>query len=80
MNRIECGAGRKDCFHILYFDQTRDGYYAMNWDSQSALYISSPAPIARMATLNVSIRDEFYRPMDLGKHDFTLVFDITYLD
>ena len=80
MNRIECGAGRKDCFHILYLDQTRDGYYAMNWDTQSALYISSPAPIARMATLNVSIRDEFYRPVDLGKHDFTLVFDITYLE
>jgi hypothetical protein len=80
MNRIECGGGRKDCFHILYLDQTRDGYYAMNWDTQSALYISSPAPIARMATMNISIRDEFYRLVDLSKHDFTLVFDITYLD
>lgn len=80
MNRIECGAGRKDCFHILYFDQTRDGYYSLNKDMQTPIYYSSPAPIARMATLNISIRDEFYRPVDLSKHDFTLVFDITYLD
>jgi hypothetical protein len=80
MNRIECGAGRKDCFHILYMDQTREGYYPMNWDTQSAIYISSPAPIARITTLNISIRDEFYRPIDLGHHDFTLVFDISYLD
>jgi hypothetical protein len=33
-----------------------------------------------MATLNISIRDEFYRLIDLGKHDFTLLFEITFLD
>jgi len=41
---------------------------------------SSPAPIARIATLTISIRDEFYRLVDLGQHDFTLIFEIVVLD
>ena len=80
INRIERGAGRRDCFHILYLDQIHDGYYALNKDIHAPIFYSSPAPIARMATLNISIRDEFYRLVDLGKHDYTLIFEITYLD
>jgi hypothetical protein len=80
LNRIEMGAGRKDCFHILFMDQVKDGYYTLNKELHMPIYISSPAPIARIATLNVSIRDEFYRHVDLGSHDFTLMFEITYLD
>jgi hypothetical protein len=79
-NRIEGGAGRKDCFHIIYLDQVRDGYYALNQDTYTAAFYSSPVPIARIATLNISIRDEFYRIVDLGRHDFTLLFEITYLE
>jgi hypothetical protein len=80
LNRIEMGAGRKDCFHILFMDQAKDGYYTLNKELHMPIYFSSPAPIARIATLNVSIRDEFYRLVDLGNHDFTLMFEITYLD
>jgi hypothetical protein len=79
-NRVEGGAGRKDCFHIIYLDQVRDGYYTLNRDIYVPIFYSSPVPIARIATLNVSIRDEFYRNVDLAKHDFTLQFEITYLD
>jgi len=79
-NRVEMGAGRKDCFHILFLDQIRDGYYTLNKDIHMPIYYSSPAPVARIATLNISLRDEFYRPVDLGNHDFTLMFEITYLD
>ena len=80
INRIERGAGRRDCFHVVYLDQIRDGYYPLNKDIHAPIFYSSPAPIARMATLNISIRDEFYRLIDLGKHDFTLLFEITFLD
>ncbi len=80
LNRIEMGAGRKDCFHILFMDQAKDGYYTLNKELHMPIYFSAPAPIARIATLNVSIRDEFYRLVDLGNHDFTLMFEITYLD
>ena len=80
INRIERGAGRRDCFHVIYLDQVHDGYYTLNKDIHAPIFYSSPAPISRIATLNISIRDEFYRLVDLGKHDFTLLFEITFLD
>lgn len=80
INRVERGAGRRDCFHIIYLDQLRDGYYTLNKDIHAPIFYSAPAPIARITTLNISIRDEFYRLVELGKHDFTLMFEITYLD
>ena len=79
-NRIEMGAGRKDCFHILYLDQSTDGYYTLNRDTYTPIFYSAPVPISRIATLNISLRDEFYRVVDLGGHDFTLVFEVTYLE
>jgi hypothetical protein len=79
-NRVEMGAGRKDCFHILYLDQNAGGYYTLNRDTYTPIFYSAPAPISRIATLNISLRDEFYRVVDLGGHDFTLVFEVTYLD
>lgn len=80
INRVERGAGRRDCFHIIYLDQLRDGYYTLNKDIHAPIFYSAPAPISRITTLNISIRDEFYRLVELGKHDFTLMFEITYLD
>ena len=79
-NRVEMGAGRKDCFHIMYLDQATGGYYTLNRDTYTPIFYSAPVPISRIATLNISIRDEFYRLVDLGGHDFTLVFEVTYLD
>ena len=80
LNRVELGAGRKDCFHIFYIDQMNNGYYSLNYDQHTAIYISSPAPIARMAALDISIRDEFYNLVDIGWQDFSLMFEITYLE
>lgn len=79
-NRVEMGAGRKDCFHIMYLDQSTGGYYTLNRDTYTPIFYSAPAPISRIATLNISLRDEFYRVVDIGGHDFTLVFEVTYLD
>lgn len=80
LNRVEMGAGRKDCFHVLYMDQVINGYYTLNKDLHTPIFYSSPAPIARIGTLNISIRDEFYRLVDLGWQDYTLLFEITYLE
>lgn len=79
-NRVEMGAGRKDCFHIMYLGESTGGYYTLNRDTYTPIFYSAPAPISRIATLNISLRDEFYRVVDLGGHDFTLVFELTYLD
>jgi len=80
LNRVEMGAGRKDCFHILYMDQITNGYYSLNKDLHTPIFYSSPAPISRIGTLHISIRDEFYRLVDLGWLDYTLLFEITYLE
>ena len=80
LNRVEVGSGRHDCFHIIYMDpQITDGYYFLNRDTYMPVYYSSPAPLSRLAFFTVSLRDEFFRPVDLGNYDFTLVFEITTL-
>jgi hypothetical protein len=79
-NRVEMGAGRKDCFHVIYMDEVVNGYYTLNKDMHTPIFYSSPAPIARVNTLNISIRDEFYRLIDLGWKDYTLLFEITFLE
>lgn len=80
LHRIERGAGRKDCFHILYVDEQAGQYYALNKDINTPIYYSTPAPISRIATLNVSLRDESFRLADLGNKDYTLLFEFTCLD
>lgn len=80
LNRIEMGGGRRSCFHIIYMNNTTNGYYYLNTDVYMPVYYSAPAPIARIASLNISLRDEFFRPVDLGNHDYTLIFEITVLD
>ena len=80
LNRVEVGAGRRDCFHIIFMDPiSTNGYYFLNKDTYLPTYYSSPAPIARIASMTVSLRDEFFRPVDLGNYDYTLVFEITTL-
>jgi len=79
LNRLEMGAGRKSCFHIIHFQETY-GYYSLNKDTHTPIFYSSPAPIARMATMTISLRDEFYRVLDLANHDYTLMFEITVLE
>jgi len=80
LHRLELGAGRRDCFHVAYLDNIKDGYYYLQKDTYSPIYVAFPAPLARLSVLDISIRDEFFRLVDLGNHDFTLVFEITYLD
>ena len=80
LNRVQMGAGRKDCFHVIYLDNQTDGYYTLNKDLHTPIYYASPAPISRISALNISIRDEFYRLVDLGWHDYTLLFEITYIE
>lgn len=79
LNRVELGAGRRDCFHVLFLD-SREGYYSLNKEMHTPVYVAAPAPIARIATLNISLRDEFYRVVDLGGHELTLMFEFTFLD
>jgi hypothetical protein len=80
LNRVELGAGRRDCFHIIFMDEAKAPYYTLTKDLHTPIYYSSPAPISRISTLRISLRDESYRLLDLGMRDFTLVFEFTVLD
>jgi hypothetical protein len=80
LTRIEMGAGRHDCFHIIYLPNIRVGFHNLNRELYTPIYYSAPAPISRMSTLTISIRDEFYRLIDLGGHEFNLIFEFTVLD
>jgi hypothetical protein len=80
LTRIEVGSGRRDCFHVLFLSNSSDGYYNLNRDTYMPVYYSAPAPISRMSSLTITIRDEFFRLVDLGNHEYSLVFEITTLD
>jgi len=79
---IATAAGRRDCFAILYMppNPVSQNYFFLNRDTHTAIYNSPPPGISRISNLTISIRDEFFRLIDLGKHDFTLLFEITVLD
>ena len=80
LSRMELGSGRPDCFHIFYITPGQQDYIMLNKDTDHSLFESSPAPIARMTTLELSLRDEFYRLVDLNHRELTLVFEITHLE
>ena len=78
--RMEMGAGRDDCFHIFYFIPGKSEYIFLDKETDHSTYTSSPAPLARIANLNISLRDEFNRPVNLNHRELSLVFEITHLE
>ena len=83
LSRMELGAGRDDCFHIFYIDantRSAGGYLLLDKETDHSVYTSSPAPIARIANLEISLRDEFNRFIDLNHREMNLVFEITHLE
>ncbi len=80
LNTIERSVGRQQPHAIVYFDELRNNYKFLNKETFEPLYSAYPAPIARIATLDISIRDEFDRCVDFNGRDFTLLLEIVVLD
>jgi hypothetical protein len=80
LNTIERSVGRQQPHAIVYFDELRNNYKFLNKETFEPLYSSYPAPISRIATLDISLRDEFDRCIDLNGRDFTLLLEVVYLD
>ena len=78
--RMEMGGGRQDCFHIFYLQPGVNQYTFLNKDTIQSMFTSSPAPLARMANLEISLRDEFNRLAFLNYREVQLVFEITHLE
>ena len=80
LNTIERSVGRQQPHAIVYFDELRNNYKFLNKETFEPLYSSYPAPISRIATLEISIRDEFDRCVDFNGRDFTLLLEVVVLD
>ncbi len=80
LNTIERSVGRQQPHAIVYFDELRNNYKFLNKETYEPLYLSYPAPISRIATFEISLRDEFDRCIDLNGRDFTLLLEMVYLD
>jgi hypothetical protein len=78
--RMELGAGRPDCFHIFYIYPGQANYIYLDKETDHSTFVSSPSPIARMANLEITLRDEFNRLVDLHHRELSLVFEITHLE
>uniref|UniRef100_A0A6C0K5K3 DUF5901 domain-containing protein n=1 Tax=viral metagenome TaxID=1070528 RepID=A0A6C0K5K3_9ZZZZ len=80
LDRMECGVGRKDCFHIFYIQNGQTDYTLLDKQTDHSIFVSKPSPISRIANLQISIRDEFGRPLNLNMRELSLVFEITHLE
>ena len=80
LSRMELGSGRPDCFHIFYMTPGQQDYLMLDKQTNHSLFESSPAPISRITTMELSLRDEFHRLVDLNRRELTLVFEITHLE
>jgi hypothetical protein len=80
LTTIERSAGKRDPYTIIYMDEDERAYKYFDKVTFEPSYLSSPAPVARIRALDISIRDEFYRLVEMNGRDFTLLLEIVTLE
>lgn len=80
LTAISRGLGRKEPSLIIYMDQGDSHVKFLNKETYDLFVLSAPAPISRITTLDVSFRDEFYRPINFNGREVTLLFEATAFD
>jgi hypothetical protein len=80
LDRMEQSAGRRDCFHMFFFQPGVAEYTFLDKETITPIFTSSPAPIARVTNLEISLRDEFNRFVNLNHREMNLIFEITHLE
>ena len=76
---IERSVGKKSPYSIIYMDQTSP-YKTFTQENFEPVFTATPAPIARLTTLTISLRDEFDRILNFNGRDFTFLLEIVYLE
>lgn len=79
-NRVEIARGPHDPYTIIYLDELQNGIKHLNKETDYPIIEFSPAPLSRLSLLEISMRDEFYKLLDLNNKEFTLMLEITYLE
>jgi len=77
---IERGAGRRQPFAIIYLDDHSNGYKFLNKDTLTPASYSLPQPYARLQTMNIEFRDEFFRLVNFNGKEFSLLLQLTLLE
>jgi len=80
LGTIERSVGKGNPHSIIYMDASEYTYKTFNKDLFQPLFVSKPAPVARMTTLDIALRDEFDNLIQFGGRDFTLLLEIEYLE
>jgi len=80
LNRVEVARGAHDPYTIIYLDEVKDGSKHLNKETDYPVIEFSPAPLSRISLLEISLRDEFYKLLDTQNKEFTLIFEITFLE
>lgn len=80
LTAISRGLGRKEPSLIIYMDQGDAYMKFLNKETYDLFVLSAPAPISRISTLDISFRDEFYRPINFNGREVTLLFEATAFD
>jgi hypothetical protein len=76
IHTIERSVGRDGPFCIIYMDENDKSYKFFDKLTFVPVYLSAPASISRMTTLDISLRDEFNRVINLNGRDFTLLLEL----
>jgi len=80
LGTIERSIGKQSPHAVLYMNTPTLDYKSFTTEVFEPLFRSSPAPIARLLTLDIALRDEFDRLIELNGRDFTLLLEIEYLE
>lgn len=79
LGTIERTVGKPNPHAIIYMD-TKNPYKTFTKDVFQPLFVSSPAPVARLTTLDINLTDEWSRPINLQGRDITLTLEVVYLE
>jgi len=80
LNRVEVARGAHDPYSLVYLDDVKDGIKYLNKETDYPVIEFSPAPLSRLSLLEISLRDEFYKLLDVQNKEFTLLFEILFLE
>jgi hypothetical protein len=80
LNTIERSGGRRSPFAVIYLDSDTNGYKYLNKETFTPASYSLPQPLSRLQSLNIEFRDEFYRLIDFGGKEFSLLLQFTVLE
>ncbi len=82
LTSIKRGLGRKEPSGIFYCgsDIPPGGTKFLTTDSWNNSIYPGPAPISRIRLLTISLRDQFYRVLNLNGREMTLLLEVTMLE